>query len=96
MYPTGIPSIWTTNDRENTRQKAINTFGDHCWMVEMQMDCSQTTDGWFQVSASMKNAADQASQEQQGKVLAPSTCEGPNGLIDMSAIPKPSSGHLAK
>lgn len=30
-------------------------WGDHYWMVEMEMDCSQAVDGWFEVKAFLTN-----------------------------------------
>lgn len=98
VHPSGIPSIWTTNDRTNQRQRKINTYGDHCWMTEMSMDCSQTQDGYFWVSASMKDLHDPKAEvaEDQGRTLAANTCQGPHGPIDLSGLSRPARGHIAK
>ncbi len=34
----------------------LRRFGDHYWMVEMDMDCSQAEDTWFEVKAFLTNA----------------------------------------
>ena len=98
VYPSGIPSIWTTNDRDNQRERSINTYGDHCWMAEMNMDCAQTgrEDGLFWVAASMKNEWDQLTSEDAGRSLAAGRCEGPHGDIDLSKANAPARGHVAK
>jgi alpha-amylase len=31
------------------------SWGDHYWMVEFDMDCSQNENGWFEVKAYLTN-----------------------------------------
>ena len=34
----------------------FRSYGDHYWMVDMDMNCTQTFDGWFEVKAYMNDA----------------------------------------
>jgi len=36
-------------DNEGYGYTALNTWGDHYWMLDVDMDCSQTQNGWFEV-----------------------------------------------
>ncbi|VDO92916.1 unnamed protein product [Soboliphyme baturini] len=45
----GTPLVWSTNDKKATGYQPLNKYGSHYWLVEMQMDCSKTLDGWFEV-----------------------------------------------
>nr|XP_054764856.1 alpha-amylase A-like [Lytechinus pictus] len=53
----GSPMVWTTNNPNNgntvTDQGVgyfdLNQWGDHYWMLDVDMDCSQTEGGWFEV-----------------------------------------------
>jgi len=33
----------------------LNEWGDHYWMFEVEMDCSKTVDGWFEVKSYISN-----------------------------------------
>lgn len=33
----------------------LNQFGDHYWMLDVEMDCSQTVDGWFELKSFISN-----------------------------------------
>ncbi|XP_071503489.1 alpha-amylase A-like [Diadema antillarum] len=54
---TGTPLVWTTNnpshgsscDNEGYGYSPMNQWGDHYWMLDVDMDCSQTEDGWFEL-----------------------------------------------
>lgn len=48
----GTPLAWTTDDPENDLFNSLNQdLGDHAWMIDMDMDCSQTdASGTFQFS----------------------------------------------
>ena len=98
VHPSGIPSIWTTNDRSNNKQVKMNNYGEHCWMTEMSMDCSQTADGLFWVSASMRDLYDIGREESEVREgsLAASSCQGPHGPIDLTGVAQPARGHIAK
>lgn len=44
----GIPAAWTSNDPANALFHSDNLFGDHYWLVDMNLDCDQTENGWFE------------------------------------------------
>ena len=35
----------------------LNRYGDHYWMLDVDMDCSQTEQGWFEIKAFLTNDA---------------------------------------
>ncbi|KAA0192641.1 hypothetical protein HAZT_HAZT001197 [Hyalella azteca] len=46
----GTPLVWTTSNILSPAYQELNTFGDHYWMVDMEMDCPFVeADGWFDV-----------------------------------------------
>ncbi|XP_041458714.1 alpha-amylase-like [Lytechinus variegatus] len=55
----GTPMVWTTNDPNYSNNVAqhgygytdLNQWGEHYWMVDIQMDCSKTEGGWFELKA---------------------------------------------
>lgn len=63
----GTALDWTTNQwpaawgavktvaLDGYGEEPLNTFGAHYWMLDVQMDCSQTHNGWFEVKAFVKN-----------------------------------------
>lgn len=59
----GSPLDWTTNDSSNPNTVAVqgygyeplNTYGDHYWMLDVDMDCSKTVNGWFELKSFISN-----------------------------------------
>lgn len=63
----GTPLDWTTNlwpsswgalrtvPVDGYGQEVLNTFGQHYWMMDVDMDCSKTLNGWFELKAYVKN-----------------------------------------
>ena len=63
----GSPLDWTTDQwpsswggvksyaTDGFGVMALNTWGPHYWLLEVDMDCSQTHQGWFEVKAFIKN-----------------------------------------
>lgn len=55
----GTPLDWTTNNASNINKVAINgvgytplnTWGDHYWMLDVDVDCSKTVNGWFELKS---------------------------------------------
>eukprot|EP00058_Branchiostoma_floridae_P009092 XP_002594580.1 hypothetical protein BRAFLDRAFT_77551 [Branchiostoma floridae] len=55
----GSPLVWTTNNPNNAATvnsqgygyTPLNQWGDHYWMLDVDMDCSRTEYGWFEVKA---------------------------------------------
>ncbi|WP_395345479.1 alpha-amylase [Ningiella sp. W23] len=36
-------------------EEVLNSWGDHHWMLDVEMDCSRTVNGWFELKAFVKN-----------------------------------------
>ncbi|XP_071127422.1 alpha-amylase-like [Mytilus edulis] len=53
----GTPAVWTTNNQNDGRYNKLNTFGEHYWLVDIDMDCCKTINDWFEVKAFMDNHA---------------------------------------
>ncbi|CAG2234202.1 AMY [Mytilus edulis] len=53
----GTPAVWTTNNPNDGRYNKLNTFGEHYWLVDIDMDCCKTINDWFEVKAFMDNHA---------------------------------------
>ncbi|XP_078615346.1 alpha-amylase-like [Branchiostoma floridae x Branchiostoma japonicum] len=55
----GSPLVWTTNNSNSAATVSsqgygytpLNQWGDHYWMLDVDMDCSRTENGWFEVRA---------------------------------------------
>jgi len=47
----GTALQWTTNDKSNDLYNKFNRHGDHYWVLDMEMDCDKTYNGWFEVKA---------------------------------------------
>jgi len=54
----GTPAGWTTSDYGNQFHHDLNTWGDHYWISDMEMDCSSTKDGWFEVDTFFTNGGE--------------------------------------
>ena len=59
----GSPLIWTTNDagyarnivKDTVGYTPLNKYGEHYWMLDVDMDCSRTVDGWFEAKSFISN-----------------------------------------
>ena len=63
----GSPLDWTTDvwpqswgSRKTVQahgygETPLNTFGAHYWLLDVQMDCSNSINGWFELKAFIKN-----------------------------------------
>ncbi len=63
----GTPMDWTTNQwpaewgprvtvvADGFGETSLNTWGHHYWMLDAEMDCSQTEGGWFEVKSYISN-----------------------------------------
>ncbi|CAG0880034.1 unnamed protein product [Cyprideis torosa] len=47
----GSPLAWTSSSSGSPGYQELNTFGDHYWMLEFDMDCGQSENGWFELKA---------------------------------------------
>ncbi|KAG1680673.1 Pancreatic alpha-amylase [Nymphon striatum] len=48
---SGSPMSWTTNDVNNVYYNPLNVYGPHYWILDIMMDCSRTSDYWFEAKA---------------------------------------------
>jgi alpha-amylase len=63
----GTALDWTTNSwpqawgayksvaNDGFGEEPLNRWGDHQWMLDVDMDCSKTANGWFELKAFVKN-----------------------------------------
>ncbi|MEJ2042028.1 MAG: family 14 glycosylhydrolase [Reinekea sp.] len=62
-YSVGTPLDWTTNNSNYDHQVSVdgygysplNTFGEHYWMLDVDMDCSKTVNSWFELKSYISN-----------------------------------------
>ncbi|XP_052276417.1 alpha-amylase-like isoform X2 [Dreissena polymorpha] len=47
----GTPAVWTTNDIQHLGHSSLNQYAPHYWLVDIDMDCSRTQNGWFEFKA---------------------------------------------
>ena len=59
----GSPLVWTTDvwppawgprrtvERDGYGETPVNRWGPHHWMLDVDMDCARTVDGWFEFKA---------------------------------------------
>lgn len=63
----GSPLDWTTNlwptswgpkrtvEINGSGETPLNVWGSHYWMLDVEMDCSRTSNGWFEVKSFISN-----------------------------------------
>lgn len=52
------PSTWgaiKTVANDGYGEEPLNNWGQHYWMLDVQMDCSKAVNGWFELKAFVKN-----------------------------------------
>ncbi|XP_071087740.1 alpha-amylase-like [Haliotis cracherodii] len=52
----GTPAVWTTNNPNKGEYNKYNTYGEHYWLVDVDMDCSKTVNSFFEVKAEVNGA----------------------------------------
>ncbi|MDM8562377.1 hypothetical protein QUF54_03390, partial [Candidatus Marithioploca araucensis] len=67
LFAVGTPLDWTTNqwsaDWGEKRtiavhgfgEEPLNKYGPHYWMLDIEMDCSKTVKGWFELKSYISN-----------------------------------------
>eukprot|EP00095_Tigriopus_kingsejongensis_P004644 maker-scaffold29_size597861-snap-gene-1.15 protein:Tk04644 transcript:maker-scaffold29_size597861-snap-gene-1.15-mRNA-1 annotation:"alpha-amylase 1" len=83
----GTPGAWTTDDATDDFYYELNTFGPHHWIIDLNMDCSQTEDGWFEF-----NTVYTIGGEEGEPAIAQEACTGDVG----GTAPYPSDFHVAR
>lgn len=74
----GTPLAWTTDDPENDLFNGLNEgLGDHAWLIDMDMDCSQAdSDGTFQFSTIFSLGGESGEPE-----VSQDHCDGDLGTV---------------
>ncbi|XP_052766593.1 alpha-amylase-like [Mya arenaria] len=81
----GTPAVWTTNVAGQAGHSDLNTYGQHYWLVDVDMDCSRTDGGWFEIKAVVNG-------QWEGNIPTPSTCSGSGA----GSPPATTSNHWAR
>ncbi|XP_033636904.1 alpha-amylase-like [Asterias rubens] len=93
----GTPMIWTTNNPSNGAEVSVNGYGytplnqwgDNYWMVDIDVDCSKTEGGWFEMKGFLTNAG---SSGWENDVSQEENCAGSAG----GSRPHSSNNHFAR
>jgi alpha-amylase len=64
IWPAGWGPVKTVAN-DGFGQEPLNIWGQHHWMLDVQMDCSKTVNGWFELKAYVKNGQGWESNIQQ-------------------------------
>ncbi|XP_055895635.1 alpha-amylase-like isoform X2 [Biomphalaria glabrata] len=51
ILPEGSPTISTSNIKKSNKYHVLNTYGEGYWLLDVEMDCSKTVNGFFEVKA---------------------------------------------
>ncbi|CAL1526033.1 unnamed protein product [Lymnaea stagnalis] len=51
----GTPAQWTTNDPSKKYFNLLNKYGDQYWLVDVDMDCDKSYDGFFEFKGVLSN-----------------------------------------
>jgi len=81
----GTPLVWTSDDPTSAGYQPTSK-GEHYWMVDMNMNCDETEDGWFEVKAYVTSVG------WEGDINQPGTCTGTAG----GSRPYSSTNHMAR
>ena len=79
---SGTPLVWTTNDSnypyhvdtDGFGYTPLNKWGEHYWMLDVNLNCDRSEDGWFEVKAYVMNGSGWESDRNQD-----SSCGGTVG-----------------
>jgi alpha-amylase len=84
---SGTPLAWTSSTSTSPGYQTLNKWGDHYWMLDVNMDCSKTENGWFELKAYLTNAGTGWEAD-----IAQATCTGSVG----GRAPYTSKNHLGR
>jgi len=51
----GTAMVWSTNNPDSPMYNKYNRKGDNYWLINMEMDCEQTEQGWFELKAFLRD-----------------------------------------
>ena len=49
---------WTSSNPGNQFYHSYNVWGDHYWIIDLEMDCSATREGWFELETLFSNGGE--------------------------------------
>ncbi|CAJ0589641.1 unnamed protein product [Cylicocyclus nassatus] len=81
----GTPLAYSTNDPQTQEYQPYNKYGKGYWMVEVNMDCSKTDNGWFELKGYLNTAG------WEGDINQGSCTGGVGGTAPFKSI-----NHIAK
>ncbi|KAK7067087.1 hypothetical protein SK128_022546 [Halocaridina rubra] len=84
----GSPLAWTSNQPGSAGYQELNTFGEHYWMLDVQMNCDETENGWFEFKSFLTNDA----TGWEADITQVSSCSGDAG----GSKPYSSKNHLGR
>lgn len=88
----GSPLTWTTDDpaypktvaRDSVGYTPVNKYGEHYWMLDVDMDCTRGTDGWFELKSYISNGPGwEADVRQPGAPYVSGNHFGKCGMINV-------------
>ncbi|CAH1788535.1 unnamed protein product [Owenia fusiformis] len=85
---SGTPEVWTTDNPNNNGYQPINVYGEHYWMTDFNMDCSESENGWFELKGFVTNY----SSGWETNISQDAVCTGSVG----GNTPYSSTNHLAR
>nr|AWU67110.1 putative alpha-amylase [Crangon crangon] len=85
---SGSPLAWTSNQPGNPGYQELNQWGEHYWMIDTNMDCSQAENGWFEIKAFVTNSG----SGWEGDINQASSCTGTAG----GSAPYTTKNHLGR
>jgi len=80
----GTAAFWSSNNPQSPGYNELNTFGEHYWIVDVEMDCCKTMGGLFEVKALVNG-------KWEGDIHQASICTGIGAVIP----PYSSANHFA-
>ncbi|ESO83352.1 hypothetical protein LOTGIDRAFT_169416 [Lottia gigantea] len=104
IVPQGTPMMWTTNDEEyeSTVGKdgagyyKLNVQAGHYWLVDLDMNCSQTTDGWFEFKGYLTSNGQLPIRNGWERNFQKSKCNSKNGKITFDKADPVANNHIGR
>ena len=92
------PSSWgqkRTVANDGYGEEPLNSWGQHYWMLDVDMDCSKTHNGWFELKAYVKNGQGwEADIQQANAPYASNNHFAQCGKVNMFEFGSSASQHL--
>lgn len=104
VVPQGTPMMWTTNDANYHSQiekhgagyAKLNVESGHYWLVDIDMNCSQTDNGWFEFKAYLTKDGQTPVHNGWEKNFLKKPCQGKNGPMEFENEDKIANNHVGR